>query len=142
MADITVELKVREDLLMQAWMRGDKASVKQYVERDFTMIVGAEKPQLLDRPSFLDACTSTFRLQGFRFGEAYASRHKRLAWFTGAVELEMRLAGKPWTGTFWLTDLWRKSTFGRNWKIAERSLSQAEPEEWVSHAIHRLQLWR
>lgn len=142
MADITVDLKVREDLLMQAWLRRDKGSLKKFLERDFTMIVGAEKPQILDRPSFLGACEAQFCLQGFRFGEAYANRYGKFAWFAGAVDLEMRLAGKPWKGTFWLTDLWRKTAFGRGWKVAERSLSPAEPDEEISHAIHRLQLWR
>ena len=142
MADITVDLKVREDLLMQAWMRGDRGDVKKFLERDFTMIVGAEKPQLLDRPSFLEACEARLALQGFRFGEAYANRYGKLAWFASVVDLEMRLAGKPWQGTFWLTDLWRKSRFGGGWKIVERSLSPAEPDEEISHAIHRLQLWR
>ncbi|MEL6529274.1 MAG: hypothetical protein AAGK01_07580 [Pseudomonadota bacterium] len=142
MSDITADLKVREDLIMQAWMRADKGGVKKFIERDFTMIIGGERPQLLDRPSFLEACDSRFRLEGFRFGEAYANRYKNLVWFTAAVELELRLAGKKWTGGFWITDLWRKSAFGRGWKIAERSLSKAEPDEEYSLAIRQLQLWR
>ncbi len=142
MSDITVDLKVREDLLMQAWMRGDKGAMKRFLERDFTMIVGAQRPQLLDRPSFLEACETRFRLEGFRFGEAYANRYKNVAWFTASAELEMRLGGKVWSGAFWIADLWRKTTFGRGWKIAERSLSRAEPDEEYSHAVHRLQLWR
>ena len=142
MADITVDLKVREDLIMQAWLRADKTGLKRFIERDFTMIVGASRPQLLDRPSFLDACDSRFRCFGFRFGEAYARQYNRIAWFAAEIELELKLGGRDWSGPFWITDLWRKTTFGRGWKLAERSLSLAEPDEEFSHAIHRLQLWR
>lgn len=142
MADIAAELKVHEDVLMQAWLRADKSGIRRFLDRDFTMIVGATRPQLLDRPSFLEACESRFRCYGFQFGEAYARRFDKLAWFATEVDLDLKLGGRDWTGPFWITDLWRKRFFGRGWKLAERSLSRAEPDEEFSHDIHRLQLWR
>ncbi|MEM6267572.1 MAG: hypothetical protein AAF707_08605 [Pseudomonadota bacterium] len=141
MSDVTADMQVREELLMQAWMRADKSAMRPFLRGDFTMIVGTKPPQLLDRPSFLEACQTRFRCYGFRFGEAYGRQHKKLAWFAAGVELEMQLAGREWKGAFWLADLWRKSAFG-GWKLCERSLSRAEDDEGFSHAVERLQLWK
>ncbi|WP_298466100.1 nuclear transport factor 2 family protein [uncultured Erythrobacter sp.] len=141
MSDISAEIETLEHRFMRAWMRADRGEMRKLMLRDFMMIVGAERPQLLDRPSFLDASDRNFACTGYRLREVVARRHGKCAWFTAGIDLEMKLGGREWKGQFWLTDLWRKAAFKRTWKLAERSLSRCEPDEEYSHAIHRLQLW-
>ena len=61
--------------------------------------------------------------------------------FQDGVE-QMTLDGKDWSGTFWLQDLWRKSSMTRRWSLVERSLSRTDDDDRVAIAIRSLQLWR
>ena len=141
MADISAIIETLEHRFMRAWMRRDKGEIRKFATRDFMMIVGTEKPQLLDRPSFVEASDAAFSCTGFRFREVCARRHGNCTWFAAGVDLELQLNGKDWSGHFWLTDLWRKSAIKRSWRLAERSLSRTESQAELSDAIKRMQLW-
>ena len=54
----------------------------------------------------------------------------------------MEIGGKEWSGTFLLTDLWRRGTIKRKWQLAERSLAPTADNEKLCDAIRALQLWR
>jgi len=141
MNDIATEIETLEHRFMRAWMKSDKGELRNLMMRDFMMIVGSTRPELLDRPSFLEAAGRPFSCTGYRLREVVARRYGKCVWFTAGIDLEMQLGGRDWSGQFWLTDLWRKNTFKRGWKLAERSLARTEEDESMSQAIHRLQLW-
>lgn len=141
MAEIEVTIEALEHRFMRAWMRPDACELRKLVRRDFMMIVGAERSQLLDRPSFLEAAEARLRCNSYRFREVIIRRHGPCAWFAAGVDLEMRIGGRDWEGHFWLTDLWRKGKMPRAWKLAERSLSRTDPDKELPAAIQHLQLW-
>lgn len=141
MSDFAAEIETLEHRFQRAWMRGDKRDLKALLTRDFIFSVGAARAQILDRPSFLEACERDFTCSGFRIREVGARKHGKVAWFGAAIDLEMRLRGDKWEGAFWLADLWRKNTFGKGWKLIERSLSRIEASETVPQHIRSLQLW-
>ena len=41
----------------------------------------------------------------------------------------MKLDGGQWSGQFWITDLWRKSSLTRKWNLTERSLSRIDEDD-------------
>jgi hypothetical protein len=142
MADISAIIETLEHRFMRAWMRREKGEMRKFAARDFTMIIGTQRPQLLDKPSFLEASDKAFSCNGFRFREVYVRKHKGCAWFAAGVDLELQIDGKDWSGHFWMTDLWRKSAIKRSWQLVERSLSLTEDDHALSQSIKRLQLWR
>ncbi|MEM9500965.1 MAG: DUF4440 domain-containing protein [Pseudomonadota bacterium] len=142
MTDIAPEIETLEHRFMRAWMKADKGELRSLVMRDCIIIFGSSRPEILDRPSFLEACDKPFSCNGYRLREVVARKHGKCAWFTAGIDLEMQIGGRDWSGQFWLTDLWRKTAFRRGWRLAERSLARTEKDEALSQAIHRLQLWR
>jgi hypothetical protein len=141
MADISATIESLENRFMQAWMHGDVATLRKLAARDSMTIVGTSRSQLLDRPSFVQACATDFRCTGFRFREVFVRKHGKFAWFAAGADLEMKLGRKDWSGGFLLTGLWRKTPVLGGWKLFERSLSRLDDDEQFGAAVHRLQLW-
>ncbi len=141
MADIAATIETLEHRFMRAWMRRDNNDLRKLLKRDFMMIVGADRSQLLDRPSFLEAAEGRLGCSAYRFREVIIRKHSKCAWFAAGVDLEMRIGARDWSGKFWLTDLWTKGSVNRSWKLTERSLSRTDPEETLPAAIQNLQLW-
>lgn len=140
-ADISATIEALENQLMRAWMSRQANEVRKLLARDFLMIVGTDRPQLLDRPSFVEASKGAFACSGFRFREVFVRQHGKCAWFAAGVDLELKLGRQEWSGAFWITDLWRKSAIRRNWMLEERSLSRMEGDGELPMAIKSLQLW-
>ena len=50
--------------------------------------------------------------------------------------------GHDWSGRMWLTDIWKKSGFRRNWRMVERVISRLDEDPQLPDAIRSLQAWR
>lgn len=142
MSRIEAELEVGETRLMRAWMSRDPDEVRAMVARDCFMLFGTQPPALLDRPSFLAGLDRGLQCKGFRFHEATARQYGATAWYSGQIDLELQIGANDWSGTFLLTDLWRRGKIKRNWQLAERSLAPIDPNTKLCDAIRALQLWR
>ena len=142
MAELEATFEVLENRFMRAWMHRNVREIKATVSGDAIFMFGTAPPALLDRASFVAGVEDRFRLLGFRFHEVTARKHGRGVWFTGQVELEMKLGPLEWKGNFLLTDLWRKGLVRRKWLLAERSLSPVEGDKRLSDSIRAMQLWR
>lgn len=127
---------------MRAWVARDVKSMKKLTVRDFMMLVGSTPPQLLDRPSFLAAMERSFVCNRFVFREVIARRHREAAWFVAGAELDLTLAGKPWTGAFLVSALFRKSTWSSKMLLADLSLARQDPDADLAAAVSKLQLWK
>ena len=142
MADISSTIETLEHKLMRGWIQRDTRIMRKLTERNLMIIVGAKKSLLLDRPSWIDASASRWTVSGYRLRDVFVRKHGFNAWFAAACDLEMKLDGGDWSGTFWLTDYWRRSNLTAKWNLAERSLSRIDEDDSVPGAIRQLQLWR
>lgn len=142
MADLLQKFEVLENQMMRAWINCDPAAIKQMMSGECITMFGTKPPALLDRPSFLAAIQDGFVCEGFRFHEITARQYGKCVWFTGHVELELKLGRREWPGNFLITDLWRKTPIRRRWMLTERSLARVEDSAAMSDAIRSLQLWR
>jgi len=142
MADTQDILDVLENRLMRAWLHGDRSDAKKLIANDGLFMFGTTPPALLDRPSFLAAMDGALTLDRYRFDVSNARRHRNCAWFTGRVELEMRVGGTQWRGAFLLCDLWSRSRIRRHWNLVERGLAPLTGEDRYANAIRGMQLWR
>lgn len=142
MAEIEPIFETLENRLMRAWVHGDLQSLKTLIHGDFIFMFGTEPLVLLDRPSLIAGAENGLRCKGYRFNEVTARKHGRTVWFTGHVELELKIANREWSGHFLLTDLWRKGVVRRKWKLVERGLAPLDKDNNLSDAIRSLQLWR
>ncbi len=141
MADLEQNFEVLENRLMRAWVHRDARDLRSLISGDCIFMFGIKPPVLLDRASFVVGAESEFACTSFRFHEVTARKYGKSVWFSGHVEMELKLGRQEWAGNFLVTDLWRRSAIRRRWLLAERSLSPVEKDERLSDAIRAMQLW-
>ncbi len=141
MADTSAEIEALALATMRAWVAGDAKAMKKLTARDFMFLVGSLPPQLLDRPSFLAAIERGFACRRFAFREVIVRPYGKSAWFVAGAELELAFGAKVWSGSFLVTDLWRKGAIG-GWKLTERSLARLDQDDGIATSVSKLQLWK
>ena len=142
MADLTPTIETMEHSWMRAWVNRDAKVLKALTAKDFVLLMGAKPPTILDRLSCLAAAAERWDCSSYRFGDILVRPEGKLAIFSASVELKATMNGRDWSGTFWLTDIWRKGRVRRGWKLAHRILTRPDEGPEVAKAIKSLQLWK
>lgn len=142
MTDLTAAIETMEHSWMRAWVNRDGKALKALTARHFILLMGAKPAAILDRPSWLEAAANRWDCQSYRFGDILVRAEGKVAIFSAAVELKATVDGRDWSGTFWVTDVWRKGRVRRGWKLAHRSLSRRDEAPEVAKAIKAMQLWK
>lgn len=142
MADLLPVIETFEHRWMRAWIGRDVRELKALTARNFIMLTASRPPVILDTKSWLEAAATRYLCKSYRFGDVYVRDFGGLALFASRVEIEATMDGHDWSGTLWLTDLWRKGRLRRSWRMVERVISRAEDDPQVPAAIRSLQLWR
>jgi len=142
MADLTPEIETQENRWMRAWVQRDARGLKAVTASDFIMLVGTKPPVILDAKSWIDAATTRWLCSSYRFGDIYVRRVGSVALFASQIELKATMDGVDWSGTYWVTDLWRKGRIRRGWRMAQRVVSRVDDEPKRPAGVRSLQLWK
>lgn len=140
-ADVDSAIQEAELQVMRAWLAQDRGALKSLLHRDFTCMMGTLPPEVLDRPSFIEAAHKGLVLRAFSLRTMLVRPYKQLVWCSTGGELEIEVGRTTWRGEFLITDLWQRGMFGRGWKLAERSLARIEADNRLADAVRRLQMW-
>ena len=127
---------------MRAWVNGDIKAMKALTSKDFILLTASKPPAILDRPSWLEAAAKRYLCSSYRFGDIYVQDVGGLAVFAAPVDLKATMDGRDWSGTVFVTDIWRKGRVRRGWKLAQRILSTPDERPELAKAIKSLQLWK
>jgi ketosteroid isomerase-like protein len=142
MADLTPEIETQENRWMRAWVQRDARALKSVTASDFILLTGSKPPVILDQKSWVDAATTRWLCASYRFGDIYVRRVGPVALFASQLEMKATLDGADWSGTYWVTDLWRKGRVRRGWRMAQRVMSKIDDKPEVVGAVRSLQLWK
>lgn len=142
MADLTPVIETMEHRWMRAWVNGDIKALKALTSKTFILLTGSKPPALLDRPSWLEAADKRWHCSAYRFGDILVRSEGNVALFAASAEIEATLDGRDWSGTFWVTDVWRKGRVRRSWRLVQRVVSRRDDDPQVAKAIRSLQLWK
>lgn len=142
MADLHALIETMENRWMRAWVGGDARALKALTARNFRMLIGSKPSVILDAKSWLDAAATRYVCTSYRFGDIYVRDLGPVAVFATQLTVQATMDGRDWSGQLWVTDIWRKSTVRRNWRMVERVISRPEESADVPAAIRSLQLWR
>ena len=142
MADLTPVIETMEHRWMRAWVGRDIKALKAITAKDFILLTGSKPPAILDRPSWLEAAAKRWDCSSYRFGDIYVREVGGLAVFAAPLELKATMDGRDWSGTVWVTDLWRKGRVRRGWKLVQRVVSRVDDKPELPRAIRSLQLWK
>lgn len=142
MDEFASRIEALEHRWMRCWMQRDRNQLKKMTAREFIFLLGGEKAAILDRASWLEAATTRFSCEAYRFDQVYVRRHGPIAVFATQMHIEARLGRRELNGAVWIFDLWKKSLGRRTWRLAERSLSRPDSDAELVDAIRAMQLWR
>ena len=142
MPDLTPEIETQENRWMRAWVQRDARALKSLTAADFILLSGSKPPAILDQKSWLEAATTRWLCTSYRFGDIYVRRVGAVALFASQLEMKATLDGADWSGTYWVTDLWRKGRVRRGWRMAQRVVSKIDDKPDVAAAVRSLQLWK
>ena len=142
MADLHPIIETLERQWMRAWVSGDAKALKALTARNFRMVVGTKPSVILDAKSWVEAATTRFSCTAYRFGDIYVRDLGPVTVFATQLTLEATMDGHDWSGTYWVTDVWRKSRVRRSWRMVERHVSRPDDGKDVAAGIRSLQLWR
>lgn len=142
MANLTPVIETMEHRWMRAWVNGDSKQLKALTAKDFILLSGSKPPMILDRASWLDAAAKRWDCSSYRFGDIFVRSVGSTAVFAAALEMKATMDGKDWSGTVFVTDLWRKGRVRRGWKLAQRIVSRPDDNRELPKAIRSLQLWK
>ncbi len=142
MADLLPIIETLENRWMRAWTGRDQRALKALTSRKFMLLIGSTPSVILDANSWLDAATTRYLCSSYRFGDIYVRDLGSAALFASQMEIQATMDGQDWSGRLWVTDLWRKTTVRRSWRMIERVVSRPEDNPQVPAAIRALQLWR
>ena len=142
MADLSPVIETMEHRWMRAWVNREAKALKGLTASDFILLTASKPAMILDRPSWLDAVAKRWDCSSYRFGDIYVRSVGSVALFAASLELKATLDGRDWSGTVFVTDLWRKGKVRRSWKLAQRIVSRADDNRELPKAIKSLQLWK
>ena len=142
MADLTPVIETLEDRFMRAWVQRDARALKAVTARNFMLLMGSTRPAILDSRSWLEAATTRYLCSSYRFGDIYVRDLGGVAVFASQVDLQATLDDVDWSGSFWVTDVWKKGRIRRGWRLAQRVVSLPDDDPEVPAGIRALQLWR
>jgi len=135
MADLTPEIETQENRWMRAWVQRDPRALKSVTASDFILLVGSKPPVILDQKSWLEAATKRWLCTSYRYGDIYVRKLGGVALFASQLELKASIDGEDWSGTYWVTALWRKGRL--------RSAHCTRPHRYHGHDFcHCKRSWR
>ena len=142
MADLTPIIETMENRWMRAWVNGDAKALKAITASNFILLTGSKPPAILDRPSWLEAVDKRYECSSYRFADIYVRSLGSVVLFAARLELKATMDGRDWSGTVWVSDLWRKGRVRRSWKLVQRILSKPDDNPDLPKAVRALQLWK
>jgi hypothetical protein len=90
----------------------------------------------------MEAAGKRYQCASYRFGDVVVRDLGSAALFAAPVQLQATMDGRDWSGTVFVTDLWRKGRVRRGWKLVQRIVSKVDDRPEVPKAIRSLQLWK
>ena len=142
MTDLAPVIETMEHRWMRAWANGDRRELKALTARDFILLTASDPPAILDRLSWLEAADKSYRCSAYRFGPVSVLGFGSVALFAAPLELHATMDRDNWSGSFFVTDIWRKGRLRRGWKLVHRVLSRPDEDPQLPKTIRALQLWR
>ncbi|HEX7929965.1 MAG TPA: nuclear transport factor 2 family protein [Sphingomicrobium sp.] len=131
---IASEVEEMSNRWMQAWVEQDRATLEQVLAPDYVLIVSAAADRTMDRATWLASC-DRYVAQSFRYRSVQV--HEPLpgmAVMSAVAEQIATLGDVDRSGSFFVTDIWRRAPDGR-WQVCARYSSHPEPSGVSSAAL-------
>lgn len=137
MTDLAASIAARSERWMKAWVDQDRAALEDSLAPDFALIVSANSGQPMARDRWLATC-SVYTCSSFAYRDIEVREVARdIAVMSSIAEQKARLGDTDRSGSFFLTDVWRRETDGQ-WRVCARYSAHPEPQGASAHALVKL----
>ena len=137
MRKVTEEIEAAANEWMQAWVRGDKATLERALAPDYALVVSATPGQRLDRAGWLGTACTRYTASEFRYRDVQVrDLGNGIAVMSSVAEFKAEIDGLPRNGPLFIVDVWRRMD-GR-WRVCARYSSNPEPAGASASAVSNL----
>ena len=109
-----------ENAWMNAWLNNDRATAAKILADEFTLTSSLSTGELMTKDQWLSALDK-YKARSFHFDKVITRKYGKVVLVKSWYHQEAEVNGKPWNGSFLLTDLWVKK--GKNWQVVSRHAS-------------------
>ena len=109
-----------ENAWMNAWLIKDRVTAEKMLSDEFTLTSSLSTGELMTKDQWI-AALDKYTAHSFYFDKVIARKYGKAVLVKSWYHQEAEVNGKPWNGSFLLTDLWVKN--GKNWQVVSRHAS-------------------
>jgi len=120
---------------MAAWVANDRATLERVLAPEFALVVSARPEARVDRAAWLRTAGTEYTCDAFRYDAMQVRDFGDLAVASSLATQRATAFGQDRSGTFFLTDVWRRGADGA-WQVIARYSSYAEPSTASAQALH------
>jgi ketosteroid isomerase-like protein len=133
--DIAAEICAQQEAWMAAWVANDRATLERVLAPEFALVVSARPEARVDRAAWLRTAGTEYTCEAFRYDGMQVRDFGDVAVVSSLATQRATAFGQDRSGTFFLTDVWRRGADGA-WQVIARYSSHAEPSTASAHALH------
>ncbi|WP_084250909.1 nuclear transport factor 2 family protein [Sphingomonas pruni] len=137
MSDLSSEIERRATQWMEAWIALDRATLEDCLADDFALIASAWPQRRMERAAWL-ATVDQYRCSAFTYAQVQVrGLTADIAVMSSIATQQAQLEGLDRSGSFWLSDVWRKEPDGA-WRVCARYSSLPEGANASASTLDRL----
>lgn len=134
MSTVSEEIQKAANRWMQAWIRGDAATLEDVLAPDYSLTVSATPNRRLNRADWLATACTRYRASEFNFRDVQVrDLGGGIAVMSSIAEFVAEIDGMPRNGPLFIVDVWR--LVGDKWQVSARYSSNPEQSHASAAAV-------
>jgi ketosteroid isomerase-like protein len=133
--DVTAEIRAHQEAWMAAWVANDRATLERVLAPEFALVVSARPEARVDRAAWLRTAGAEYTCDAFRYDGMQVRDFGDVVVVSSLATQRATAFGQDRSGTFFLTDVWRRGADGA-WQVIARYSSYPEPGTVSAAALH------
>jgi ketosteroid isomerase-like protein len=133
---VAAEVRARQEAWMAAWIANDRATLERILAPEFALVVSAQPEARVDRAAWLRTAGTEYTCESFRYDGMQVRDFGEVVVVSSLATQRATAFGRDRSGTFFLTDIWRRAGDDGAWQVIARYSSYAEPATASARALH------
>jgi len=134
-SDVVASIRQLQDAWMEAWIARDRATLERLLAPEFALVVSARPEARVERDAWLRTAGTEYVCESFRYDGMQLRDLGEIVVASSLATQRATAFGQDRSGTFFLTDIWRRGSDGE-WQVIARYSSYPEPGTVSAAALH------
>jgi len=134
-SDVVASIRELQQAWMEAWIARDRATLERMLAPEFALVVSARPEARVDRAAWLRTAGTEYVCESFRYDGMQLRDLGEIVVASSLATQRATAFGQDRSGTFFLTDIWRRGSDGE-WQVIARYSWYPEPGTVSAAALH------